>query len=65
MEVMLVILLAAFVIGLLALMLVAATKGSRGPRYSGAAPYKGKVMRFNGTSSEVKEESGKQRSTEV
>jgi hypothetical protein len=39
--------------------------GSREPRYQGEAPHKGKVMRFTGTSSEVKDDSGNQHTTQV
>jgi hypothetical protein len=43
----------------------AVTKGTPGPRYQGEAPHQGPVMRFTGTSSEVKQDSGKQTTNRV
>ena len=46
-------------------LVVAGMKGARGPRYQGQAPHQGPVMRFTGTSSHVKQDSGKQPDTRV
>ena len=54
-----------FGIAVIAVLMYAAIHGRRGPRYQGEAPHKGPVMRFTGTGSEVKDDSGEQRTTEV
>jgi len=46
-------------------LVASALKGERGPTYQGQAPHKGPVMRFTGTSSQVKDDSGKQHTTQV
>jgi hypothetical protein len=64
--VLIILMLAALVISgpILYFIFKAAARVS-GPRYQGEAPHQGPVMRFTGTSSEVKEDSGKQTTTRM
>lgn len=68
MDITMAIFLAVTVLAVLAFcaLIYGAIHGSpRSPRYSGQAPHRGKVMRFTGMSSHVKEDSGKQHDTKV
>jgi len=65
MGILLLFLVFAFAVGIVVILVYSGLRGSSGPRYQGAAPHKGKVMRFTGMSSEVKEDDGKQSRTEV
>lgn len=66
MGMLLIVLLIAVVLGIVAAMVTSGLKGTgREPRYNGEAPHRGPVMRFTGTSSEVKEDKGTQRTNRV
>jgi hypothetical protein len=66
MAMLLIIILFAVFAAVIVAMVASGMKGApRARRYAGEAPHKGPVMRFTGTSSEVKEDKGNQRTTEV
>ena len=66
MAMLVIMILGALFVAVVVLLVVSGTKGEpKGPRYGGEAPHKGPVMRFTGTSSQVKNDSGNQRTTQV
>jgi hypothetical protein len=66
MAMLVIIILFALFAGIIVAIVASGTKGEpTSPRYAGEAPHKGPVMRFTGTSSQVKEDTGNQKTTHV
>jgi hypothetical protein len=65
MAILIILIVLAMVAAVIAALVSGGMKGERGPTYQGQAPHKGPVMRFTGTSSQVKDDSGNQKTTQV